>query len=438
MTDLLIVILDNAIIGRLTRAPEGNLRFEYDDEYRSRPNPTALSLSMPTAIKTHSNRVVTPWLWGLLPENPAVLDRWGREFQVSVASPFGLLGSPVGEDCAGAVRFAHPDQIDRVLNSPGGVAWLSDNQVEERLRDLREDSTAWLGRSFTGRFSLAGSQAKTALVRTGGRWGLPYGSTPTTHILKPAAAGLAGHDLNEHLCLDAARRAGLLAARTTVERIGKESAVVVDRYDRQNIGASVRRVHQEDLCQALGVFPSRKYQSDGGPSPGDISKLLRRAVAPSVAEEAIRRFADILIWNWFIAGTDAHAKNYSIVLQNREVRLAPMYDVASGLPYGTHERKLRFAMKIGGDYRVYPNRNTWRAAARELALDPDLLIERVREVGARVSDCFLDAAGEAPVKELDSPFPPKLLDLVADRAARCMRILDTAPADASMRQRRSV
>ena len=79
-----------------------------------------------------------------------------------------------------------------------------------------EDSTAWLGRSFTGQFSLAGAQAKTALLFKDGRWGVPSGSTPTTHILKPAVAGLDDHDLNEHLCLDAARLAGLVAVRTNV------------------------------------------------------------------------------------------------------------------------------------------------------------------------------------------------------------------------------
>jgi serine/threonine-protein kinase HipA len=36
------------------------------------------------------------------------------------------------------------------------------------------------------------------------------------------------------------------------------------------------------------------------------------------------------------------------------VRLAPLYDIASALPYGVHERKLRLAMKLGGDDAVFP------------------------------------------------------------------------------------
>ena len=100
-------------------------------------------------------------------------------------------------------------------------------------------------------------------------------------------------------------------------------------------------------------------------------------LAPRQAEPEVWRFFDALAWNWLIAGTDAHAKNYSLLLSGAEIRLAPLYDVASALPYGVHERELRFAMKIGGDYRVYPERNTWDKAAHELGLDVDSAIERV-------------------------------------------------------------
>jgi len=424
MTEALVVVLDDAVAGTLTRLPQGRLRFDYDDDYRRRPEPTPLSLSMPTQVASHPANVVTPWLWGLLPDNEAVLTRWGRQFHVSASSPFALLGSPIGEDCAGAVRFARPDDVDRILDRPGDVTWLTDEGVAERLRDLREDSTSWLGRSFTSQFSLAGAQAKTALLRRDGKWGVPSGSVPTTHILKPAVSGFDDHDLNEHLCLDAARRAGLLAVRTTVDRFGDESAVVVDRYDRVARGDRILRVHQEDLCQALGVPPTRKYQNEGGPSPRDIAGLFRRAMPPRVADDAVWRFADALVWNWFVAGTDAHAKNYSVLLADNQVRLAPMYDIASVLPYGTHEKKLRLAMKIGGDYRVFPERTTWPAAARDLGVDPERLTARVREIGSVIVDCFAEAATASAVRALERPLPSTLVDLISERVARCLRVVD--------------
>jgi serine/threonine-protein kinase HipA len=423
MTDRLLVVLDDAVAGTVVRLQGGKLRFDYAEAYRDRPAPTPLSLSMPTQVRSHGDAVVTPWLWGLLPDNDLVLARWAREFHVSASSPFSLLSTPVGADCAGAVRFAPPDQVDEVLGRSGEVTWMTEDDVAERLRELKQDSTAWLGTSFTGQFSLAGAQAKTALIFRDGRWGVPSGSTPTTHILKPAVGGFDDHDLNEHLCLEAARRAGLLAVRTRVARFGDESAVIVDRYDRQAKEGEVVRVHQEDLCQALAVTPSRKYQNEGGPGPADIAKLLRRVMPPRAADEAVLRFADALIWNWLIGGTDAHAKNYSLLLANDQVRLAPLYDVASSLPYGTHEKKLRLAMKLGGDYAIFPSRNTWPGASRELGLDAEALVGRVRELAVLAPDSFSEVANEPGVADLNRAMPRRLVDLVADRVARCMRLI---------------
>ena len=104
MTEVLVVILDDVVAGTVTRDERGRLRFDYAADYE-KSAATPLSLSMPIPVRSHPDRVITPWLWGLLPDSEAVLSRWARHFQVSAASPFSLLASPVGEDCAGAVRF---------------------------------------------------------------------------------------------------------------------------------------------------------------------------------------------------------------------------------------------------------------------------------------------------------------------------------------------
>jgi serine/threonine-protein kinase HipA len=70
-------------------------------------------------------------------------------------------------------------------------------------------------------------------------------------------------------------------------------------------------------------------------------------------QEDVQRFVDAPAFNWLIAGTDAHAKNYSLLIgAEGRARLAPLYDIASILPYDFDMQKVRLAMKVGGIYRL--------------------------------------------------------------------------------------
>jgi serine/threonine-protein kinase HipA len=112
-----------------------------------------------------------------------------------------------------------------------------------------------------------------------------------------------------------------------------------------------------------------------------------------------------------------------LLVAGRQVRLAPLYDVASALPYEGDERRLRLAMKIGDDDRVSLHHNAWPRAARNLGLKPDDMISRVRDLAAATPQAFADAANAPEVKALDDPLPARLVDLVAERAQRCMRLV---------------
>jgi serine/threonine-protein kinase HipA len=358
----------------------------------------------------------------LLPDNEGVLERWARTFHASAANSFALLAH-VGEDCAGAVQLVRPDRVEPVLAGEGHVEWLDDADVAEHIALLKRDPTAW-HTNHDGQFSLAGAQAKTALHRdpATGRWGVPVGAQPTTHILKPAVTGFDDHDLNEHLCLTAARAIGMSAAVTSVESIGPERVIVVERYDRVIHNGAVHRVHQEDMCQALGVRPETKYQNEGGPTPENIIELLRRYVAPATAAAvAVDRFVDALAFNWVVGGTDAHAKNYAVLLSRSQVRLSPLYDIASVLPYETfHLPKVRMAMKIGGRYGLLETAGRhWRRFAAGNGLDPDRLIERIDGIAAALPDAVATAASVDAVKALGSPLAGRLVDQVAARSAAC-------------------
>lgn len=411
-----LVVLDGAQpVGTLTRRA-GAITFGYDDQWRAEPSPTPLSVSMPLTAAEHDHDVVHPWLWGLLPDNDRVLARWARTFRTTTKHPLGLLAA-VGRDLPGRFRLVPEAEVDAL--EPSGVEWLSEDDVAQLLREVRRDHTAWLGaHGAAGRWSLAGAQPKIALRFDGQRWGRPYGLAATTHILKPAIQGLDQHDLNEHLCLQSARGVGVLAARSRVVAIGDERAICVERYDRMVVGDDVVRIHQEDLCQALGIHPVDKYESDGGPSVPAIAALLTRCIGEEAAQAARERFADALALNWLLAGPDAHGKNYSLLLSADQVRLAPLYDVASGLPYDDFfPGRFTMAMRIGGQYlaaRVSADR--WRKAAAQLDLDEDWLLGRVAGLAQELPAALAVVAADPDVVALESPLPQQLVDLVD---ARC-------------------
>jgi serine/threonine-protein kinase HipA len=205
----LVALIDGQESGRVAQERDGRYRFTYADAWRRRRDAFPLSVSMPMQLATHGHEPVAAYLWGLLPDNENVLEAWARRDHVSARNPFALLGQ-VGEDCAGAVQLVPPDRVAELRRpGPAEIEWLTEAEVAERLRRLREDQTAWRLPRDTGQFSLAGSQRKTALYYDEGRWGVPSGRTPTTHILKPPIPDFDGHVENEHFCMRLWRREGL-------------------------------------------------------------------------------------------------------------------------------------------------------------------------------------------------------------------------------------
>ena len=134
MSDSLAVVMNGHFARTLTRLRGGQLRFKYDDPYRTGEDPVPLSISMPTQVRTHADRTVSPWLWGLLPGQRGCTSTMGAPFHTSASSPFSLLGTPVGEDCAGAVGFVRFDKLGAHLDRAGAVSWLTEGDVAQRLQ----------------------------------------------------------------------------------------------------------------------------------------------------------------------------------------------------------------------------------------------------------------------------------------------------------------
>lgn len=401
---MLNVLMDGVHVGQLIMSGAGALTFEYDADYAADPGSTPVSLSMPLQQRRHGNRTVNAFLQGLLPDNPLVLQSMASRYQVSANSPFALL-EHVGHDVAGALQIIAPGEVsedadaDRTMLSP-----LDDRQLAELLRNaiaVYDDGAVMRG---TQRMSLAGAQAKIGVAKTlSGKWAIPQRGVPTTFIFKPQFTNTGvfpESDIVELFCQHVVAAAGLPAARTTLWHSPDDSvrAIVSERYDRRTReDGTVIRLHQEDLCQAMAIPPSKKYQrQDGGPGIAQIGRLLTTRLPPSAAASVARHFLAALTANAALLNTDAHAKNYSIMLSGRSVRLAPMYDVLSigaFLDQGAHPL---FSMRLGGTYdleQVFPE--TLIAQARSLGIPADTAEDIVNNTLIK-----LDAALEPTAQQL--------------------------------------
>jgi serine/threonine-protein kinase HipA len=370
---------------------------------------------MPVLPQRYTHPLVENWLWGLLPDNEQTLRRWAQQFQVSARNVFALL-THLGTDVAGAIQIL---PLEYKAGVPGKkTKWLTDEELDQRLRALRDDAAMVRRADDPGRFSLAGVQNKIAFLYKNQRWGIPGGGVPTNRIIKLANVAYDGLIENEHFCLQLASEIGLNAAATSVINRAGITAIVVERYDRIEQGRLLLRLHQEDMCQALGIHPANRYQSDGGPGVLDVFAVLNNSSEPQRDREAFLRAQ---VFNFLVGGTDAHAKNFSILLgEQAVVRLAPLYDIASMLPYES-DKRLRLALKIVGSYHFS---NTlprhWYQLGQRLRDIPDP-VDILEEYANIIPDAATEVAAQCNAEGLTHPVLERLVEKIGMMCRKTLR-----------------
>ena len=301
-----------------------------------------LSLSLPVSSRRYTQGVVRPFLDGLLPEGES-RKSIARDVHVPERDTYGLIRA-LGRDCAGAVVIQPIEDSAPPAPTTTTAEPLSPDEIDVLVRDLK---SAPLGVGGRVRISLAGVQQKLVLTRMqDGSWGRPVDGTPSTHILKPEVAAFPDTVENEAFCMRVAKHLGLDVASVGTTKIGGRKLIVVDRYDRVVAAdGTVRRIHQEDFCQATGVAPETKYEEDGGPSLLRIAGILRDVAAP----DSLDRLLKAVTVNALIGNGDAHAKNFSLLhTEDGALTLTPLYDLMCTLYYGDD----RLAMYIDNVHRA--------------------------------------------------------------------------------------
>lgn len=347
------VFLNARLVGTLRRESTGAIDFQYDQDWLAWDNTFPVSLSLPLREDRYIGAPVINVFDNLLPDSDAIRKRVAERVGAGSTDAYSLL-TALGRDCAGALQFL-PDGTDPGKAGTVDGTIVTDDDIAAIINNLAA-APLGMGEDEDFRISIAGAQEKTALLRKDKKWFKPSGTTATTHILKPQIGQLPnGIDLsnsveNEYLCLKLLAALGVPAAHAEIADFGDRRTLIVERFDRRwTSDGRLLRLPQEDMCQALSVPPTRKYQSDGGPGMRDIIELLKGS---DTSEQDIATFMRACILFWMLGATDGHAKNFSITLgPGGRFRLTPLYDVLTAQPSldagQIQQKKFKLAMSVG-------------------------------------------------------------------------------------------
>lgn len=430
MTASVPIWFDDLAVGQVNVAADGSLSLRYAYRWLQTAAAFPLSVTMPLRAEPYPSDVITPWLANLLPEEDQ-LKVLTRSLGLDQADVLAVLAE-IGGDTAGALSFGAATARPLWAYTPLTSFYETADPrlaLEFHFEDLGR--RPFLVGEEGVRQSLAGGQKKSALAvlgpdgapvlrlpQEGDVLAIPLNGAPSTLIVKPDNPYLPGITENEVWCLHMAQAIGIEAAQSTILQSTKRTAIGVLRYDRR-LGRSgqLLRLHQEDFAQANGLPPGRKYER--GTLPGlDLKTLLQTGRHVS-ATDALA-LLDQVIFNILVANTDAHAKNYSLILPvGAAPRLAPIYDVSTVLSW-PHVVKT-YAQFIDGKQRrpeTVSGRH-WEAIARDIGYRPTDVKNRVQQiVDAMVANKIKVTAAVAELPGAAAGYVTQTAEAVENNALR--------------------
>lgn len=343
MTCLDVHLEGHGLIGKLTADESLALRFAYASGYSG----PALSVSLPVREVPYGDTESRAFFGNLLQEG-ARLDKVAAQYRIDRNDVAGLL-SHLGRDCPGALSIVHEGMPSGKM--PGHLkrdyTEIPDSQLTQDVADL------FMRRPPRQRteFSLAGVQSKMAVVALpDGRLLEAIDGAPTTHILKVGNTDDEALVENEFVVMKTAVRLGLPVVECEMRQSAGIPFLLVPRFDRTLDGPLVRRLHQEDFCQALSLPASMKYEKNRDPddrnraaSFANVFALARRTADPVGFIETLVR---LTFFNFLVGNVDAHAKNFALLYRGHKPHLALAYDLVCVALYEHVDQGL--AMRIGG------------------------------------------------------------------------------------------
>ena len=407
--DELPVYYETRLVGRIHVRTEG-ASFAYEPAWLHTKGAFPISILMPLTHRPIDSTIFLNWAANLLPEASQL-----RAVSLKIgAAPEDVIAilAEIGRDTAGALSIGAPGTA-----LAGSWRPIQNETDLERIIDELPNKPFLVGEDGVS-MSLAGAQSKLGVViDSAGRFCIPIDGAPSTYILKPNAKDrLPGSVQNEALCMVLARLCGLNAPAVTTGRAGNREFFLIKRYDRLEQQGAWRRLHQEDYCQALGRPPSAKYENNQSGMPGPRLSEMFALSRNTMQAPDLMRLLDYAIFNVLVCNTDAHAKNYSLMISGRGVALAPLYDVLCADVWDGITQNL--AQRIGDQNRgAHIKKRHWERMATACGLRASGVVARVRQLAERVQAELSVAVAEVEAMPAGShPLLPEFQNAIVKRA----------------------
>lgn len=426
------VYLNGRLVGRLRKETSGAIDFQYDGSWLDWEHALPVSLSLPLREDRYIGDPVIAVFDNLLPDNEGIRKSLAERVKADGYDAYSLLAA-IGRDCVGALQFlpedSEPEPSGTITGRP-----VDDEEIGRLVSNL---ASAPLGVDEDAEFriSLAGAQEKTALLYWNDQWHIPHGTSATTHILKPQI-GMLGNGIdmsqsveNEHFCMRLMEELGLPTAETDIQDFDGSRVLVVKRFDRLwTKDKRLIRLPQEDLCQALSVPPTLKYQSDGGPGMPEVLDMLKGSDNPETDQKL---FVKAQIIFWLIGATDGHAKNFSLFLTpGGRFSMTPIYDVLSAQPNmdagQIRRNQMKLALSVGDNRhyvieRILPRH--FQQTAKRCGIAESMIDDILEEMLGAMPDAF-----ERTIAAMPAEFPEEMAASIKTAALTRLRTIEQALA----------
>lgn len=318
--------------GYLRRRLDGGVEFIFDSTYISNPNTKDLCFNIKKRPDPYIQHGVNlhPYFAGLLPEGLR-LKYLLQKIKTSPDDLFSLFAA-IGSDCIGDVYTDQNNNGLSEIESQKLPSWMDINFYDYFLTSLSDHK-------IRDSSNFAGVQEKISASMIS----LPFKlKNKGSYILKLNPKDKPNLVYNEWACLYLAQLCDIEVNEfQLIEDKDLDLGLLVTRFDRIFHEGEWIRIHQEDMCQVLNIFPSEKYRV----SLKEIFSAVTRLTTAPLIE--VYKLTKLIVFSFLIGNGDLHAKNISLYESPTDgrVRLTPAYDLICTLLYGDQKMALKLDAK---------------------------------------------------------------------------------------------